>query len=168
MLNKCCLNGPVPLGWFITFVGGKLLGPTFLNGGKALSSFGGVGANFVGKFSVVPLVWGRVKWWEGELVGRFAVVLLIWGRVGYGGKAKWWEEDLPRWRFSHKNIFPLNFGSHNIFLLQKCLPQLFSPTILSSQDFFVPQTLHPGLVEIPAPVGSQDVMSRMRDYPFRQ
>ncbi len=27
---------------------------------------------------------------------------------------------------------------------------------------------HPGLAEIPAPVGSQDVMSQLRDYPFRQ
>ncbi len=27
---------------------------------------------------------------------------------------------------------------------------------------------HPGLAEIPAPVGSQDVMSQLRDYPSRQ
>ncbi len=26
----------------------------------------------------------------------------------------------------------------------------------------------PGLAEIPAPVGPQDMMSQMRDYPFRQ
>ncbi len=44
---------------------------------KPCSSFGGVGANFVGKFSVVLLVWGRIKWWEDELVGRFSVVLLF-------------------------------------------------------------------------------------------
>ncbi len=29
-------------------------------------------------------------------------------------------------------------------------------------------TVQPGLAEIPAPVGSQDVMSQMSDYPLRQ
>ncbi len=29
-------------------------------------------------------------------------------------------------------------------------------------------TIHPGLAENPAPVGSQDVMSQLRDYPSRQ
>ncbi len=28
--------------------------------------------------------------------------------------------------------------------------------------------IHPGLAEIPVPVGSQDVMSQMRDCPFRE
>ncbi len=32
----------------------------------------------------------------------------------------------------------------------------------------IERTYHPGLAEIPAPDGSKDVMSQLKDYPLRQ
>ncbi len=43
----------------------------------------------------------------------------------------------------------------------------FSFTILQNGHMVDYGWFHPGLAEIPAPVGSQDVMSQLRDYPSR-
>ncbi len=52
----------------------------------------------------------------------------------------------------------------SLFPVQTGCSLLFYPGFT---DYFI-LLLHPGLAEIPAPDGSQDVISQLKDYPCRQ
>ncbi len=71
--------------------------------------------------------------------------------------------------FNTESLFSgvLNFCEFTLFLI---LPISFGHILPPHPECIelVLHVNHPGLAEIPAPVGSQDVMSQMRDFSFRQ